>query len=77
MIFKVPIYDVQDPLTTPFVRLSGNMIQTLKFKPNDNLFFSVLLPNGDIFNTLLAEAYSPQTANENNQISAMFRIKRL
>ena len=78
VIFKVPIYDVQDPFTTPFVRLYNyGMIQTIKFKPNDNLFFSVLLPNGEVFNTLLHEAYSPQAANENNQISAMFRVKRI
>ena len=78
VIFKVPIYDIQDPFSTPFVRLSGiNMIQTIKFNLNDNLFFSVLLPNGDIFNTLLQETYSPQSANENSQLSAMFRVKRL
>ena len=78
VIFKVPIYDVQDPFSTPFVRLiSGSMIQTIKFKPNDNLFFSVLLPNGDIFNTLLPEAYSPEIPTAKSQISATFRFKRI
>ena len=78
VIFKVPIYDVQDPITTPFVRLvSGNMIQTIKFKPNDNLFFSVLLPNGDIFNTLLPEAYSPEIPTAKSQVSATFRFRRI
>ena len=78
VIFKVPIYDIQDPITTPFVRLvSANMIQTIKFKPNDNLFFSVLLPNGDIFNTLLPEAYSPEIPTAKSQVSATFRFKRI
>ena len=78
VIFKVPIYDVQDPFTTPYVRLvSGTMIQTIKFKPNDNLFFSVLLPNGDIFNTILPEAYSPEIPTAKTQVSATFRFKRI
>ena len=78
VIFRIPIDDVQDPETTPFVRLvSANMIQTIKFKPNDNLYFSVLLPNGDIFNTLLPEYYSPAVPNPFNQVSALFRYKRV
>ena len=77
-LFKVPIYDVQDPDSTPFVRLLDcNMIQTIKFKPDDNLFFSVYLPNGDIFNTLLSETYSPQIPNFFSQVSALFRYKRI
>jgi hypothetical protein len=78
MIFTIPIYDVQDPETTPFVRLiSSNMIQTIKFKPDDNLFFTVLLPNGDVFKTVLPADYSPSEPNPNNQVSALFRYKRV
>ena len=78
MIFTIPIYDVQDPETTPFVRLiSSNMIQTIKFKPDDNLFFRVLLPNGDVFNTVLPVYFSPSEPNPNNQVSALFRYKRV
>ena len=77
-LFRVPIYDVQDPESTPFVRLLDcNMVQTIKFKPDDNLFFSVILPNGDIFNTLLPEYYSPAIPNPNSQVSAIFRYKRI
>jgi hypothetical protein len=78
MIFRVPIYNVQDPLTTPFVRLADiNMMQTIKFKPDDNLFFTVLLPNGDVFNTKLTEYFSPAAPNSENQVTALFRCKRV
>ena len=49
----------------------------IKFKPNDNLYFKVMLPNGDIFNTLLPETYSPEIPNSDNQISATFRFTRV
>ena len=78
MIFRIPIYDVQDAASTPYVRLvASNMVQTIKFKPDDNLFFSVVLPNGEIFNTLLPEYYSPAIPNQNSQVSALFRYKRI
>jgi len=78
MIFRVPIIDIQDPFTTPFVRLTGNgVVQTIKFKPNDNLLFSVRLPNGNIYDTILEEYYSPFAPNFFAQISALFRIKKI
>jgi hypothetical protein len=76
MLFKVPIYDVQDPETTPFVRLVAvGMIHTMKFKPDDNLYFTVLLPNGDVFDTILPEFFSPSVPNSEVQVSALFRYK--
>jgi hypothetical protein len=78
MLFVVPIYDIQDPETTPFVRLiSSDMIHTIKFKPDDNLFFTVLLPNGDIFKILLSDYFSPAMPNPVAQVSALFRYKRI
>lgn len=77
-VFRVPIYDVQNPIASAFVKLDGDgMTQTLKFKPNDNIFFSVRLPNGELFKTLELERYSPQQPNPDIQISAMFSFKRL
>ena len=77
-VFRVPIYDVQNPIASAFVKLDGDgMIQTLKFKPNDNIFFSVRLPNGEVFKTLEAEKYSPYEPNPDIQISALFSFKRL
>jgi len=77
MVFRVPIIDIQDPISTPFVRVTGNgVVQTMKFKPNDNLLFSVRLPNGDIFDTEIPEYYSPSEPNFYAQVSALFRITR-
>ena len=46
-------------------------------KENENLYFKVSLPNGDTFNTILPEFYSPEIPNPNTQISALFRCKRV
>jgi hypothetical protein len=78
MIFRVPIYDIQNPESTPYVRLiSCNMIQTMKFTPYDTMYFAVVLPNGDIFTTELPDQYSPRAPNVLVQISASFRYKRI
>jgi hypothetical protein len=77
-VFRVPIYDVQNPIASAFVKLDGDgMTQTLKFKPNDNIFFSVRLPNGELFKTIELDRYSPQQPNPDIQISALFSFKRL
>ena len=78
MIFRVPIYDVQNPIASAFVKLDGDgMVQTVKFKPNESIFFSVHLPNGELFKVLEAENYGPQVPNPDIQISALFSFKRV
>lgn len=78
VIFRAPIYDVQNPLNTPFVRIDGGgMVQTIKFKPNDNLYFKVTMGTGETFDTTLPEFFSPQVPNPLSQISAVFSIKRI
>jgi hypothetical protein len=78
MIFKCASTDVSNPLITSFVTLDGDGArQTIKFKPNDNLLFSVRLPNGNIFDTFRYEAFSPCPPDALSQISAMFSMKRL
>ena len=78
MVFRVPIYDVQNPINSSFVKLDGDgMVQTLKFKPNDNIFFSVRLSNGELFKTVDAELYNPFPPNPEIQISAIFSFKRI
>ena len=48
-LFKIPVYNVQTPETTKFVRLDGrNMKQTIT-SYFDAFSLKVLLPNGDIF----------------------------
>jgi hypothetical protein len=78
MLFRAAIDDISNPIFSTFLKIHGDgMVQTVKFKPNDNLRFSVTLPNGEIYDTIIEETDSPEIPNDQNQISALFRIKRL
>jgi hypothetical protein len=77
-LFRVPISDITQTTSSNFVKLSGNgMVQTIKFKPNDNILFFVKYPNGEIFNTVAAQRYSPYPPNFLYQLSSMFSLKRI
>ena len=77
-LFLVPITDITDPLRSPFIKLdAGSMVQTVKFKPNDCLRFSVFLPNGELYLTVMSDYYTPSGPNPLVQIDALFGIKRL
>jgi len=77
-LFLVPITDITDPLRSPFIKLdAGSMVQTVKFKPNDCLRFSVFLPNGEEYLTVMSDYYSPSAPNVLVQIDALFGIRRL
>lgn len=78
MLFRATIDDVQNPLVTTFVKINGdNMTQTVKFKINDSLRFSVRLANGEVYKTLINDTLSPYAPNFDYQISALFSLKRL
>lgn len=78
VIFRAPVYDISSPLVSSFVNLDGDsMVQTIKFKPNDNLYFAVTFPNGDVFETVITDNTSPAPPNPYIQISACFEIKRV
>lgn len=78
MMFRVPITDVPNPVNSTFIKLdSRGVVQTLKFKPNDNLKFGVYLSDGTPFKTLLDDTPSPMKPNTLVQISAIFAIRRL
>ena len=78
IIFRAPIYDTQNPINSHYVKINGDgMVQTIKFKPNDNLYFKVTLPNGEIYNTVIPEYYSPSEPNPKCQISALFSIRKI
>jgi hypothetical protein len=78
VIFRAPVYDISSPLVSSFVNLDGDsMVQTIKFKPNDNLYFSVTFPNGDVFETVITDTVSPAQPNPYIQVSACFEIKRV
>lgn len=55
----------------------GGMRQTIKFKPNDNLTFSIYLPNGEKLEFLEPDNFSPYPCKDFLQISGVFSIARL
>jgi hypothetical protein len=78
MLFRCTVNDTSDPFVATQIKVDGDgATQTIKFKPNCNLMFSVRLPNGDIYNTIVPEQYSPLPPLDEIQISAMFGLKRL
>jgi hypothetical protein len=78
MLFRAPIDDIPNPILSPFIKIDGDgAVQTIKFKPNDSFRFAVYLPNGELFETLLSENFSPLPPNMFIQISAEFSMKRL
>ena len=77
-IFRVPIDDVINPLISTFVKVDGDgQVQCIKFKPNDNLYLRIFLSNGQLYETILPEYYSPSPPNAASQISVCFSIRRL
>jgi hypothetical protein len=78
MLFRAAIDDIPNPTASPFIKIdSDGMKQTIKFKINDNLHFSVRLPSGEIFETIGDETFGPSSPNELKQISATFSLRRL
>lgn len=73
--FKVPIFDIQDPPF--FIKVGGGSTQTLKFKPNDTLLFSVTMSDGEVFETIVEEQFSPFAPEPRIQITALFGMKRI
>ena len=77
-LFRATIHDTDNFEKSDFIKINGDgMTQTLKFKPNNNLKFSVYLPNGELFQTRLKDNKSPSEPNQSIQISALFEIKKL
>jgi hypothetical protein len=80
MLFHATIDDIPNPLIASFLKVDGDgMKQVIKFKPNEALRLSVHLPGGELFitETNNDELFSPSAANDLNQISALFSLKRL
>lgn len=78
MLFRAAIDDIPSPVISPFVKIDGDgMVQTVKFKPNDNFKFGVYLPNGEPLQTVELDSFSPDSPDPLLQVSAMFSLKRL
>lgn len=78
VLFRAVVDDISNQISSSFIKLDGDgAVQTIKFKPNDNLKFTVKLPNGDIYNTIIEENFSPYAPKGLGQVSAFFSLKRL
>ena len=77
-LFIAAVTDVVQPIISTFVKLDGgSMVQTVKFKPNDSLRFSVYLPDGTPFLPVDQDILSPYRPIGTLQINAVFSIRRL
>lgn len=77
-LFRVVVDDTTAPLVSPFIKIdSDGMVQTIKFKPDDSMQFSVRLPSGDLFTLTAQDTVGPSKPNPLVQISAVFSLKRL
>lgn len=76
-LFIAPVTQLLQPESNTFITLSGSgMAQLVKFKPNDNLRFSVYLPDGKLFETLDIDPIPPYDNQLDLQIDAVFSITR-
>ena len=77
-LFRVNVDDTSTPVISKFIKLDGDgSVQTVKFKPNDNLHFRVFLYSGDLFETSQQDTPPPLPPDFFVQISAEFGIRRL
>ena len=78
MVFRAAIDDVPNPLISGFIKIDGDgMVQTLKFKPNDNLRMSVRMQDGELYRVTRPDKPPPFEPDPSVQISALFSIRRL
>jgi len=75
--FRVALNDINKPIISKFVKQKGDMIQTIKFKPNDNLKVRVFFSDGNTFTTVTPDNVPPEMVNPLLQICALFQIERL
>ena len=76
-VFRCPVNDISLQEYSPFIKLDGNrMSQYFTFLPYGTLAFQVLLPNGDLYETVEQDYYSPCEPNFKVQVSAVFRIQK-
>jgi hypothetical protein len=76
--FKVLINNTVDDQTTPFVTLAaGDMRQTQTLVLENDIQFSVYLPDGSLFQTVDNDTISPKKPIKDLQISALFSIENI
>jgi hypothetical protein len=76
-LFMAAVPQAVQPILNTFMSLSSSGSQIIKFKPNDNLRFSVYLADGTLFQTLENDLLTPYPPQSRVQIEAFFSIRRI
>lgn len=77
-VFRATVDDTPTPAISDFVRIDGDgVVQTIKFKPNDSLRFTIKLPNGELFLTQLGDTTGPEPPDPRIQINALFNFHKV
>jgi hypothetical protein len=76
-LFVASIDQVAKPELGTFITISGSGTQTITFKPNDNLNFSVFLSDGSLFIPLTPDTFNPYEPEPRYQIDAVFSIEKI
>ena len=77
-LFRCAITQISAPEIAAFVKITGNgAVQTIKFKPNDNLRFRVFFSDGKTFQNEIKDNVPPLEPNPFVQVSAQFSIRRI
>ena len=78
MTFRAAIDDIPNPIISGFIKIDGDgMVQTLKFKPNDNLKISIRMQDGELYKVVKKDRPPPFEPDPTVQISACFSVRRL
>jgi hypothetical protein len=76
--FVCSISDINSPTITKFINInSDRSTQIIKFKPNDNLRFRCLMPDGKTFETEIKDYLPPVGVNPLLQLNCLIEIIRL
>lgn len=78
-VFSASISDITQPEVSTFIKMDGASMspQTIKFKPNDNLYFKIYFADGRLFEPDANDTRSPYEPDPTLQVHAIFAIKKI
>ena len=74
VLFKCIVTDVANPSTIPFIKLKCAYPVSVNFELNKNMYFRIVMPNGETFRTFKSDTVPPNCPNKNLQVSATFAL---
>jgi hypothetical protein len=73
-VFKFAITNIPAPLFSKFIKLSSEQTQSVKFNINDNIYFRLILGNGELFETVTKDNKLPSEVNPLLQLSIILDV---